>query len=286
MTTTLSGVSVLICSYNGASRITETLQYLAKQEVPANILWEIILVDNASTDNLQATAAAAWETLKSVISFRIIYEATPGKENAVDKGIALSRYSYVIICDDDNWLAEDYVAKAYYLMSGNPLIGMAGGRGLPVFETSPPSWFSDYQNYYAVGEQNKTTGEVATSKGFLWGAGAVINKAAYHALLAAGYQRVITYKRYPKLARSEDIELCLAIKLAGYKLWYDDQLQYHHYISSDKLQWKYLIRLTKEGGMAGPLIRPYQELIRNASYPVKRKKYWLNFMYKYQAWGS
>ena len=51
-----SGISCLICTYNGASRLAETLTCLARQVLPAGTPWEVILVDNASTD---ATAERA-----------------------------------------------------------------------------------------------------------------------------------------------------------------------------------------------------------------------------------
>ena len=44
------GVSFLLCTYNGAPRLAETLACLAAQETPAGFPWEIIFVDNASTD--------------------------------------------------------------------------------------------------------------------------------------------------------------------------------------------------------------------------------------------
>ncbi len=262
MTTFTNGVSVLVCSYNGSKRITETLHYLASQIVSPEIPWEIIVIDNASTDNFCEVATKAWKSFCSSISFLIISELTPGKENAIERGFAESRYEYVIICDDDNWLSPEYVQNAYILMKNNPLIGMAGGRGIPYCQTDPPEWFYDYMNYYAVGEQNPHTGEVTTTKGFLWGAGAIINKQAYYTLKQANFQRIITYRAYPRFSRAEDIELCLAIKLAGYLIWYDSKLEYQHYISSDKLEWRYLIKLTKEGSLAGPLIRPYQEVTK------------------------
>lgn len=51
-----AGVSIVICCYNSASRLPETLQHIAEQEVAANISWEVIVVDNASTDNTQEIA--------------------------------------------------------------------------------------------------------------------------------------------------------------------------------------------------------------------------------------
>lgn len=274
----LSGVSVIICSYNGASRIADTLCYLSRQQTTSTLSWEIILIDNASTDNLQQIAQQTWNSLQSPVSFRIVHEPASGKDNAIDQGFKQAKYSYIIICDDDNWLAENYVQTAFDHISKDSSIGMLGGLGIPVFEASPPDWFDSYLSYYAVGEQNKTPGNLTTSKGFLWGAGAVVNVNAYQKLAYAGFQRIITYHSFPTLARGEDIELCLAIRLAGYQISYEPKLIFQHYISADKLQWKYLLKLTREGGLMGPLILPYQELIKNKS--LSNRFPWLRLIYR------
>lgn len=50
------GVSVVIPSYNGADRLPATLAHIAAQRVPPGLEWEVVLVDNASSDG---TAEAA-----------------------------------------------------------------------------------------------------------------------------------------------------------------------------------------------------------------------------------
>jgi hypothetical protein len=92
---------------------------------------------------------------------------------------------------------------------------------------------------------------------------------AYRLLTEAGYNRVITHDRYPGF-RCEDLELCMAIGLTGFKMWYDDRLVYHHYIPGDRLQWHYVMALSKSGGMGAALLRPYHEIgvdIKHAGNP-------------------
>jgi glycosyltransferase involved in cell wall biosynthesis len=256
------GITVLICTYNGATYLPITLKHLAAQQIRAGISWEIILVNNASTDQTAQVAQRLMTDLFTQVPFRIVDEARPGKDRAMDKGLGMARFRFVLVCDDDNWLGEGYLQRAYEIMTANPRIGMLGGRGIPAFGGEEPAWFKGVEHYYAVGAQNPRSGEVVTSKGFLWGAGAVINREAYVRLLDAGFQRNITHDRYPRFSRSEDVELCLALRLTGYQVWYDEQLVLHHYIDGKKLTWDYLLRLTRDGGLAGPLLRPYQEVAR------------------------
>jgi glycosyltransferase involved in cell wall biosynthesis len=242
----LPGVSVLICTHNGSRNLPETIRHLAGQQVAPDFSWEIILVNNASTDDTREVAGQLLAALMPHIPCRIVDEPRPGKDRAVDTGLALAHYQYVLICDDDNWLDPQYVQRAFEVMHSGEGIGMLGGRGIPVFESTPAPWFQRFEHYYAVGAQNPVSGEVSTSKGFLWGAGAVLNKCAYQRLLRAGFKRFITYDHCPDIARGEDVELCLAIRMAGYKIWYDEQLIFRHYINAQKITWEYVTKLAKE----------------------------------------
>jgi GT2 family glycosyltransferase len=57
-----AGVSVVVCCHNSASRLPTTLHHLAAQEVPRDLGWEVIVVDNASTDRpFVLCRSHAWE---------------------------------------------------------------------------------------------------------------------------------------------------------------------------------------------------------------------------------
>src|SRR5690606_34883900 len=103
------GITVLICTHNGANNLSETLKHLSLQEFNKNIPCEIILVVNASTDNSKEVAQTVWKKFNGNIPLIIASEPKKGKENAVDKGFEMANYQYVIICDDDNWLDKNYI---------------------------------------------------------------------------------------------------------------------------------------------------------------------------------
>src|SRR6185437_11337360 len=102
-----AGISVIICCYNSATRITPTLQHLFNQKGISLSSWEIIVVDNASTDNTCEKAIEIWESFgPGKPDFKVISEPTPGLSAARQKGINEALYDYVLFCDDDNWLDE------------------------------------------------------------------------------------------------------------------------------------------------------------------------------------
>jgi glycosyltransferase involved in cell wall biosynthesis len=278
------GVTVLICTFNGEKNLLPTLQHLAWQKTDPNLEWEILVIDNASQDNTAETALHIWHELKTPIPFSVAHEMRPGKDKAMDMGLSRAKYNYVIVCDDDNWLSDNYVQYAYTIMERDPAIGMLGGQGMPDFEIHPPEWFTGWETFYAVGQQNLFSGELRhywPRYRFLWGAGAVINLEAYNFLKEAGFDRILTFEKTPRAARSEDMELCFAIWLAGYKIWYDKDLTYRHYIPAVRLKWEYIMKVIKQSIVAVHYLRPYQILLFTGAVHAPQKSFWPRYIVYY-----
>jgi glycosyltransferase involved in cell wall biosynthesis len=142
---TTEGISVVICCYNSAERLPETLKHLAKQVVPNTLQWEVILVDNLSTDNTAEIATKIWQDLNTGIPYKVVLEDTPGLTNARVKGVTSANYDLIIFCDDDNWLDTNFLAQAKHIQELNKDIALFGiGESIPVYETKPPKWIKKH----------------------------------------------------------------------------------------------------------------------------------------------
>ena len=104
-------ISVIICCYNSSSRIVPTLEHLLLQKRSYVIKWELIIVDNNSTDNLESIVNKVWE--QSNIPLSIVKESQPGLSFARMKGIETATSDLLIFCDDDNWLASNFIQKSF-----------------------------------------------------------------------------------------------------------------------------------------------------------------------------
>mgnify|MGYP003576693229 CR=1 FL=1 len=230
-----TGVTILICTYNGGVKLTKTLAHLAKQIVPENISWEIILVDNASTDNTIAIALEEWKKYSLNIPFRVISEDIPGKLYALQKGIAMANYEYFIICDDDNWLEPNYINIAFDILKNNPKIGAVGGETIAVSDDGEvfPDWFETYKEGYAVGKQAEKSGDI-TGRGHLWGAGLASRTALYRKVYK-DIPSLLIDENNTKILSAEDTENCLGIILNGYTLYYTSDLKLKHFIPSARI---------------------------------------------------
>jgi glycosyltransferase involved in cell wall biosynthesis len=101
-------ISVIIAAKNEENNIETLIESLKNQNYsPDN--FEIILVDDHSTDN---TAGEIEKAIKELQNFKVISLSKPddnGKRNALQKGIEQSRFPFILITDADckpepNWL--------------------------------------------------------------------------------------------------------------------------------------------------------------------------------------
>jgi glucosyl-dolichyl phosphate glucuronosyltransferase len=107
MTSDLS-ISIILCTRNGACALGPTLAALAKVNVPDGWKVELIVVDNASTDN---TAAVVQNTRIQKMRVRYVIESKMGKANALNTGLAQSQGEIILFIDDDVLVAEDWLEQ-------------------------------------------------------------------------------------------------------------------------------------------------------------------------------
>jgi glycosyltransferase involved in cell wall biosynthesis len=250
-----SGVSVIICTHNGVKLLPDTIRHLAAQQVSSGIAWEVLVIDNASTDSSAEVVKDEWAKYKNPAPLIILSQPKKGLTFAREMGLNQSQHGLIIFCDDDNWLAPDYIETAYNLMIANPSIGILGGNGELVFEKPPPAWAKNFKAF-ASGPQASTSGKVKYNA--VYGAGCVIRKTAYNKLTKAGFTPLLSDRTASNLSSGGDYELCYAIALAGYDIWYDEELRFKHYMPEKRINVDYCTRLFKEGSKSLSILIPYR----------------------------
>ena len=121
------GISVVICSYNSEHRIKRVLDCLSAQQNCDEIAWEVIMVDNASTDNVIEVAEKSWNHPK--VPLHIFHEQRQGQSYATRTGIEKAAYHIIVMIDDDNYVSPNYIYRANKIMEEHPEVGIAGGKG-------------------------------------------------------------------------------------------------------------------------------------------------------------
>jgi len=278
----INGISVVICCYNSENRLPEVLEHLNRQVVDSGILWEVLVIDNASKDRTAEVAVESWK--RKEVSLRVVHEPKPGLSHARLAGFNESAFEIVSFIDDDNWVESAWIHKVYHTMSEDPNIGILGGRGDAAFDSEPPFWFTKFEAAYAVGADGKKTG-IQPGK-LLRGAGMNVRKDVWNQLANNGFEFILSDRKGSALSSGGDGELCLAFRLAGYDLYYDDDLTFFHFMPEGRLNWPYLVKLFKAFGKAAPIENLYETLIndtgcrqyRNTHPILSLAKYFLQYI--------
>src|SRR5215472_7406434 len=133
----MQGISVVICCHNGAARLPTALAHLLVQESPA-APWEVLLVDNGSTDGSAEIAHSCWRNGPAPL--RIVEEPCLGLRHARERSLLEAKYPFLGFIDDDNWVAPDWVRTAYEVISSDSSLGALGSIRTPACRESLPSW--------------------------------------------------------------------------------------------------------------------------------------------------
>jgi cellulose synthase/poly-beta-1,6-N-acetylglucosamine synthase-like glycosyltransferase len=247
------GVTVIVCSHNGASRLPQTLSHLKLQK-SLRVPWEVLLIDSASTDNTAKIALSCWED--SRVPLRVVQESKPGFQRARERGLKEAQYEFLAFVDDDNWLAPDWIQTANAILASDPSIGALGSVSEPSFEVLEPEWFRDFHSVYAILTDSDLENSESSSE-YLHGAGICIRRRAWTQLLQGGFHSLLTDRVGGRLSGSGDKELTLAIRLSGWSIRVDPRLRLKHFIPADRLRWAHLRRLQRGQGASQALLDSY-----------------------------
>ena len=260
----MKNISVIICCYNSATRLLLVLEYLSRQETAEDFNWEIIVVDNNCIDNTAAIALEHWRKYGLRSNLSVVKETKSGLCYAREAGVKAALYDIIIFCDDDNLLAPNYLNYAHELVTNTAAKGYKiwGGKINAYFdkETEVPEWFENEKSNYVVGKQAEQTGDIS-ARGFLWGAGMVILKEAFTYIINKKFPILLKDRTGDILSSGGDSEICLRILIAGYKLYYDENLVLQHYVTKNKLTPSYNASLIKGFIDANTILNKYKIFI-------------------------
>src|SRR5262249_51187590 len=119
---------------NRSRELKLALESFEKQTL-ARHLFEIIIVDNGSTDDTKSVVANLTKKTKT----RYLYEATPGLHIARHAGFR-EAVSDILVYVDDDIEAFPTMLDAIYRAFRDDNVVLVGGKCLPKFESEPPQW--------------------------------------------------------------------------------------------------------------------------------------------------
>jgi glycosyltransferase involved in cell wall biosynthesis len=133
------GISVVICTYNRADMLPAALEDVLAQDHPDTPEFEVIVVDNNSSD---ATAAVVNRAASRDSRVRYLFEAQQGLSHARNAAIAAARAPVVAFTDDDVRVGRGWLAAIARAFREHPGASVVGGKVLPVWPAPPPPWLT------------------------------------------------------------------------------------------------------------------------------------------------
>lgn len=252
--TTSTDFTVAICTYNGEKRLPEVLELLRIQVNIQHLRWEVIVIDNNSTDNTAKIVEeyqANWSTTNPLV---YCFERQQGAAFARKRAIHESNAELIGFLDDDNLPASNWVAAAYAFAQEYPKAGAYGSQIHPNFEVKPPENFHRIAPFLAITERGSQPLLYEPRKKLLPpSAGLVVRKQAW--LESVPTDCVLTGRVTGNMLTSEDLEALSYIQKAGWEIWYTPTMQVHHKIPSWRLQRDYLIPFFRGIGLSRHVTR-------------------------------
>ena len=143
---------------------------------------------------------------------------------------------------------------------------------VPVYEQEPPDWLPPLAMNLAVGRPQAST--VVRSGGFLWGAGLAVRGEAWANLVNTGFRFLGTDRSGGTLVSSGDAELCHALQIAGWQIWYCERLKLEHLISAERCKWNYFRRLYRGHGASSVFFDAYEAIDPKDLSGVRFRWWW------------
>ena len=259
------GLTIVICTHNGRSRIQTTLEHILAQHTAANIDWELLVVDNASTDGTAGLIQEYWPSDRLHL-LRIIREEKLGAIHARQRAIQEARYSYLSYVDDDNWISSNWVAEIYRIFEHQPTVGLISCPSKAHLSQSPPIYFKGLKGWLAIGDRYPQDGIIQKRPMSFWTAGLSLRLEAFEPLENTYYSTCLTGRTGNQTYGGEDHELCLTLTLMGWDIYYTHQISFTHDIPPSRLTEAYLERLIQNGGKSRTILDIYRNEYRQPPF--------------------
>jgi glycosyltransferase involved in cell wall biosynthesis len=135
-------LSIIIPTHNRAVLVTQAVRSAFALCYPAE-RYEIIVVDNASTDNTPEMVEALQNEAQGKV-LRYLREDTPGSHNARHAGARAAEGKILLFTDDDATLDCGWARAYAEAFARHTEMVASGGPVRPIWETDPPRWLLDY----------------------------------------------------------------------------------------------------------------------------------------------
>lgn len=129
-------MSVAISTWNRANSLHRTLESIADAIVPPGLAWEVIVINNNSTDDTDSVI----DGFAGRLPIRRFFEPIQGVSHARNAAASAARGEFILWTDDDVIVSSRWVLAYCQAFERWPKAVLFGGPIRPVFEEPTPQW--------------------------------------------------------------------------------------------------------------------------------------------------
>ena len=260
-------ISFIICTYNREKYIYECLSRLAKNSEQTG--WEIVLVNNNSTDKTAAECERFEKDYKPK-NFRYFVETQQGLSFARNRGIAEAQGDWLVFLDDDAMVEPNYIANLRVHLSQHPETGAFGGAIGPFFEGETPNWLNPWAMGFVSAIDLGTQVKPFPKKSYPIGANMGISRATIEKV---GIFNTALGRTGNNLMGGEEKDIFSRIRQAGIRILYFPDIKVKHCIPPKRTTKEFIAQLgsgvglsekmrTKQSGILSYSKRLFAELVK------------------------
>jgi len=229
---TKPALSIVVSTYNRETLLKQCLESLCAQTLAKN-KFEVIIIDNNSTDNTKETAHSFTAQYDN---FRYVSESKQGLSYCRNRGIKESNAEYIAFIDDDGKAEPDWAEKIVYSFNNvKPAPSAVGGIILPFYDCQPPGWFKDEYETRTWGDRKKFLEPPAGRYGFS-GSNCALKKNIFTKF--EGFNSDLGMKGNT-LKLGEEADLFFRVYKKHPFFWYDPSIKVYHYAPLWKMKKSY-----------------------------------------------
>lgn len=217
-------ISIIICTYNRAADLEQTLNSLRSVSLPKTENTELIVVDNGSTDD---TAQIVKSFSRSGLSVRYIYEGRRGKGYAYNSGISAARGRALLFSDDDIRFPCDWIEGMSAPILAGEVDALAGGVRMATHLERP--WMQSMHRLVIGAE----TGSLSDENFELVGANMAFSRAILHDVPA--FDPELGPGAETGLWSAEETLFSYQVLKAGYRIKLHKEVSVEHHFNSNRL---------------------------------------------------
>lgn len=229
-------LSIVICTHDRSRDLEAALESLALQSL-AEELFEVIVVDNRSTDDTRAVVER-WQLRRPI---RYVLEPELGLCRARNTGWQAARGEFVAYLDDDAIAEPAWASEILAAFETGPVrLGCVGGRVEPIFHAPRPPWLSDQVALSLTIVDWSPTPHIIEDLRLEWLAGANIAFPRRVLDTIGGFHPALD-RSGKRMLSSGDVYLQRLIMEAGYQCLYQPSAAVRHQVPAARLEKKWFL---------------------------------------------